>query len=211
MTTPEQAPADQVREALELAIQHLAHLAAWVSRKQTGGLIGSYSFEALGEDMPRIKSALSAPVAPVEGRLLYDTAAVQAVMSLLERGKAYVDSDGYLVLSQPTPQQPDPDEGPMSKCRTCGARYPSAPEGTLHKCGLCEDGICDREPTPQQPDEGVTQEVQWEIWQDDMMVASSTSEADAHHYLAVYSQDGPAHLVRAETTRHRLSTTAGEK
>jgi hypothetical protein len=29
-----------------------------------------------------------------------------------------------------------------SQCGTCGARYPTAPAGTLHKCGRCEDGVC---------------------------------------------------------------------
>lgn len=49
-------------------------------------------------------------------------------------------------------------------------------------------------------------EAQFEVWQDDMMVAASTDEADARHYLAVYQQDGPATLFRAETTRTALST-----
>src|SRR5690606_10580951 len=33
--------------------------------------------------------------------------------------------------------------------------------------------------------------ITYEIWQDDMMVASSTDPKDASHYAAVYSQDGP--------------------
>lgn len=34
-------------------------------------------------------------------------------------------------------------------------------------------------------------EITYEIWQDDMMVASSNDPKDASHYAAVYSQDGP--------------------
>jgi hypothetical protein len=29
-----------------------------------------------------------------------------------------------------------------SECNKCRARYPSAPAGTLHKCGRCSGGIC---------------------------------------------------------------------
>lgn len=42
--------------------------------------------------------------------------------------------------------------------------------------------------------------VEWEVWQDDMPVATSTNEADARHYLMVYGQDGPATLMRVERT-----------
>ncbi len=48
---------DEVRSALKLAIDHIEHMAAWLSGKGTG-----YSFESLGEDMPGIKAALSAQV-----------------------------------------------------------------------------------------------------------------------------------------------------
>lgn len=52
--------------------------------------------------------------------------------------------------------------------------------------------------TPKSPvDAGA---IEWEVWQDDMPVATSTSEADARHYLMVYGQDGPATLVRVERT-----------
>ena len=30
----------------------------------------------------------------------------------------------------------------LSTCDKCGAIYPSAPPGVLHKCGVCIDGIC---------------------------------------------------------------------
>lgn len=54
-------------------------------------------------------------------------------------------------------------------------------------------------------------EINFEVWEDDMIVASSTDEADARHYLAVYSQDGPVRLVRAETVRTTLpSVPSGE-
>lgn len=47
-------------------------------------------------------------------------------------------------------------------------------------------------------------EIDFEIWQDDMLVASSTDEADARHYAAVYAQDGPVQLFRVETRRTPL-------
>ena len=30
----------------------------------------------------------------------------------------------------------------LSECNSCGAKYPSAPLGTVHKCGKCENGRC---------------------------------------------------------------------
>lgn len=41
------------RAALKLAIGHIEHMAAWIGKQPA-----SYSFEALGEDMPSMKSAL---------------------------------------------------------------------------------------------------------------------------------------------------------
>lgn len=38
-------------------------------------------------------------------------------------------------------------EGPMSACNNCGERYPSTPEGTIHKCGRCSGGMCYPEKT----------------------------------------------------------------
>lgn len=52
---------------------------------------------------------------------------------------------------------------------------------------------------------GGEEDVSWEVWEDDMMVASSSTEADALHYLAVYSQDGPVRLVKAVTHRFPLA------
>lgn len=51
----------------------------------------------------------------------------------------------------------------------------------------------------------VETEIDWEVWQDEMMVASSNSEAEARHYLAMYAQDGPAKLVLTE--RRTVTTT----
>lgn len=65
-------------------------------------------------------------------------------------------------------------------------------------------------PLPEHPQEWEDREVMFEVWQDDMMVASSTDEADAIHYLAVYAQDGPAKLMRAETVRTTLATETKE-
>lgn len=36
----------------------------------------------------------------------------------------------------------------------------------------------------------------FEIWQDGMMVASSTDHDDAMHYVFVYEQDGPVVMYR---------------
>lgn len=30
----------------------------------------------------------------------------------------------------------------ISACNKCGAQYPSAPAGTVHKCGRCSGGYC---------------------------------------------------------------------
>ncbi|UXC93094.1 hypothetical protein EGM87_22625 [Sphingobium sp. RSMS] len=58
---------------------------------------------------------------------------------------------------------------------------------------------------------GQERETTFEVWQGDMMVASSTDEAEARHYCLVYSQDGPVRLVRAETVRTPLpSAPSGE-
>lgn len=48
-------------------------------------------------------------------------------------------------------------------------------------------------------------DVSFEVWEDDMMIASSTDENDARHYHAVYSQDGPVRLVKAVTTRTAIN------
>lgn len=47
------AAAPQLRDSLLLAVSHIEHLAAWISRDNRG-----YSFEALGEDMATIKAPL---------------------------------------------------------------------------------------------------------------------------------------------------------
>ena len=112
-------------------------------------------------------------------------------------------------LSQPSPQR---EEQPNQfRCHNC--KRVAAVVGTLapERCVSCKcrDFSAVAPATPQ-PAGGVAQErdIQFEVWQDDMMVASSTSETDARHYLAVYEQDGPAYLVRAETIRHRLGLPA---
>lgn len=49
-------------------------------------------------------------------------------------------------------RRPTPEDAPqqsMSKCSKCGARYPSAPAGNVHKCGQCSGGYCQREDAPQ--------------------------------------------------------------
>lgn len=43
------------QRALQTAVDHIEHMAAWVGKQQAG-----YSFESLGEDMPSIKAQLPA-------------------------------------------------------------------------------------------------------------------------------------------------------
>lgn len=59
---------------------------------------------------------------------------------------------------------------------------------------------CNDQPQPGGESRGEV-ETQWEVWQGDDMVASSDTLADARHYHAVYSQDGPTNLVKAVTIR----------
>lgn len=54
----------------------------------------------------------------------------------------------------------------------------------------------------------IDKEVTYEVWQGGEWVASSDSEADANHYLMMYSQDGEATLYRVETTRTKIMTVA---
>lgn len=51
------------REALKTAISHIEHMANWIGMVNRGEARGTYSFEALGEDMPGIKARLDAPPA----------------------------------------------------------------------------------------------------------------------------------------------------
>lgn len=51
------------------------------------------------------------------------------------------------------------------------------------------------------PREVVEKDTQFEVWQDDMLVAGSDSLSEAQHYAAVYGQDGPVEIKVAVTTR----------
>lgn len=61
LTDAQQSDA-RVREALKTAVEHLEHMAAWISSGSEAH--PGYSFEALGEDMPGIKAALASLTAP---------------------------------------------------------------------------------------------------------------------------------------------------
>ncbi len=52
-----------MREALTIAIQHIEHMAAWITEanREYHPIPAAYSFEGLGEDMPGIKAALAQP------------------------------------------------------------------------------------------------------------------------------------------------------
>lgn len=51
----------------------------------------------------------------------------------------------------------------------------------------------------------VSTEVTYEVWQEGMIVASSSDISDATHYLIVYGQDGDAQLLKATTERTFLT------
>ena len=51
----------------------------------------------------------------------------------------------------------------------------------------------------------VLTEVTYEVWQEGMLVASSSDISDATHYLTMYAQDGDAQLLKATTERRFLT------
>lgn len=57
----ERSAGPSVRRALKTAIEHIEHMAAWITMQN-----GGYSFESIGEDMPSLKEALTAPESPAE-------------------------------------------------------------------------------------------------------------------------------------------------
>lgn len=59
----------KVLEALETAIRHIEHMAAFIEKTHSD--CGTYSFESLGEDMPGMKAALSASAIPIGYHLVW--------------------------------------------------------------------------------------------------------------------------------------------
>jgi hypothetical protein len=53
-------------------------------------------------------------------------------------------------------------------------------------------------------------EITYEVWEDDFLVASSSSLTDAGHYLAVYSQNAEFRFVKAETYRTPIRNEAAD-
>lgn len=51
--------------------------------------------------------------------------------------------------------------------------------------------------------------VDYEIWQDDALVAGSDNEGDARHYAAVYGQDGPVEVFKVVSFRSPLPPAPG--
>lgn len=110
-------------EALKLAIKHIEHMAAWITRTNAtspGDLIGSYSFEGLGEDLPGIKAAL----ATQDGETDWLTRSVAEVMQ--EDGGCWSacsgcqeSVDGY-VSSRDYPYSPIFKCQPGGGCGECG-------------------------------------------------------------------------------------------
>jgi hypothetical protein len=52
-------PVPELLVALEGAVWHIEHMAAWISKTQVGTPPKAYSFESLGEDMPVLKAAIA--------------------------------------------------------------------------------------------------------------------------------------------------------
>lgn len=47
-----------LRKALKLAIEHIEHMAAWITKANSDYHVGIYSFESLGEDLATIKAPI---------------------------------------------------------------------------------------------------------------------------------------------------------
>lgn len=52
---------------------------------------------------------------------------------------------------------PPTSQSGVSRCDQCGAEYPSAPKGVIHKCGKCSGGMC--KPINSQSDEALVEEL----------------------------------------------------
>ena len=50
-------------------------------------------------------------------------------------------------------------------------------------------------------DSDMTPMIDYEVWQDGLPVAMTDSLSDAHHYMAIYGQDGPVKAVTRFTYR----------
>jgi hypothetical protein len=76
------------------------------------------------------------------------------------------------------------------------------PDGLKARCGgpaLCRECARDTAAIAKPKQDAPTDaEITYEVWQNDMIVATSTDLEDASHYAAVYSQDGP---VKVYTVR----------
>lgn len=65
-------------------------------------------------------------------------------------------------------------------------------------------------PTEPAARDGGEAAVQYEVWQDDILVASSDTLSDAQHFAMIHRQDDPAEIVVATTYRVPLAA-GGEK
>lgn len=52
------ATAPELLQQLRIAVGHIDHMAAWISRINAGEARGTYSFESLGEDIEDIRAAI---------------------------------------------------------------------------------------------------------------------------------------------------------
>lgn len=69
--------AGDLKVALKTALDHIEHMAAWISKANSGhNQSGLYSMESIGEDMPGMRSALADPFPVPEGFTLVPTAAL---------------------------------------------------------------------------------------------------------------------------------------
>lgn len=78
-----------MREALQTAIGHIDHMAAFITKANCDYHCGVYSFESLGEDMPGIRAALSQTYSKVTDEMV--NAAIEAAWP----GPEIVYADGH--------------------------------------------------------------------------------------------------------------------
>lgn len=90
--------------------------------------------------MDRPELDATEPVAGGE-QIPYDDAVIDAVQRLLERGKATVDSDGYLTLIQPTtPERANALEEAARVADEMRLKHAS-PTGDAYSCGAWDQGV----------------------------------------------------------------------
>lgn len=194
------------REALREKIARIINPRAWKRREQFQATIDG--------------TADRYPDDP-EKRAMYVRSATRRVDVVVQESLAMADA---ILASLPAPQPPAPGgEGLDELVAMLSAAVPNELGGGTFDHSPEEIGTHVMEHyrsilaalANHSPDAGGVGEVEitYEVWEADMLVASSTDEADASHYHAVYSQDGAVRLVKAVTTRTEIrpGLRAGEE